>query len=367
MEVRVEMPSSTTSNEPNQVVLDGYIVPSKYLLRKATKIILSLAIVCGSAFRLVYMYIYFFRNCKSPTKLKIIGCVHDMAVAIDLVGTILVVIFGFKWDNFREFISTIQLLSLETEELAVRTIKKNRRIVQVLLSVAFIVFMICFFVNEKTKSIGIVNPFVFNLLVLHTAIIRFFVLFLINMICNICFRLKASFDDINSQICDLKNTSDQSFGYLFHKIRDLRQKYSYAVRSTQSAEKFLRSIITLYYIKYFNYNTMNIVMSFGPKTHISAIWLLFISITTLHFIILTYNLVEVSNVSRKGMEDLYELSFKLNTFESCHENDIFIARMALSDVGFTFANLFTINNSFITSLLTLSFTIIITLAGFIYQ
>ncbi|XP_025017063.1 uncharacterized protein LOC112539090 [Tetranychus urticae] len=187
------------------------------------------------------------------------------------------------------------------------------------------------------------------------------------MICNICCCLKAAFNQINTQITTLNTTSDHSNDHLFDRIKDLRQKYSYAVRSTQSAEKLFRCYITIFYMQYFSYVTMNSVMSFGPETSIDPFWLLYILLDTMHFIILTHHLVSVSNLSREGLEDLYELSFKLNTAESRHENDIFIARMALSDVGFTFANLFTINNNFITSLFTLSLTIIITLASFLYQ
>uniref|UniRef100_T1JU70 Gustatory receptor n=1 Tax=Tetranychus urticae TaxID=32264 RepID=T1JU70_TETUR len=367
LKVTVEMTFPTALNEPDQVILDGYIVPSKYLLRQITKILLLLTIAYSSAFRIAYMYIYLLRNCKLTTKLMIIDCAHATIVAINVLLTVLMLLFAFDWNHFRKFISHIKSLSLETDRLTVRTIKQNRRITQALLIVTFIIYMIIFYTQQKAISIDTVNPFVFNLLCFHEMLIRFVFLFFLNMICNICFWLKAAFNHINSQISDLHDTSDQSFGHLFCKIRDLRQKYSYAVRSTQSAEKLFRWFITLYYIEYFTYNIVNIVMSLGPKMNIDSIWLLFISIATLYFIILTYYLVSVNNLSREGLEDLYELSFKLNTAQSCHENDIFIARMALSDVGFTFANLFTINNNFITSVFTLSFTIIITLASFIYQ
>ncbi|XP_015784530.1 uncharacterized protein LOC107362047 [Tetranychus urticae] len=351
----------------NQVILDGYILPSKYILGPAIKIVLLLTSAYGSAFQLSWMSFYLFSNCRYTSKILLLEFSFHTTDVINLLFTCLVIVFGFNMDHFREFISTIQLLHIETDSFAVRKIKRNRRIIQALLSVAFTIYMTLYIITAKGLSIHTDNPFVFILRCFHAGLFRFGSLFHLNMICNICFCLKAAFNQINSQIANLNKLSDQSFGHLFHKIRDLRQKYSYAVRSTQSAEQLFRYYITRFYMEYFAFVTMNIVMSFGRKTRFDSSWFLYMLIDAILFILLTYNLVSVNNLSRKGMEDLYELSFKLNTFESCHENDIFIARMALSDVGFTFANLFTINNSFITSLFTLSLTIIITLASFIYQ
>uniref|UniRef100_T1JU79 Gustatory receptor n=1 Tax=Tetranychus urticae TaxID=32264 RepID=T1JU79_TETUR len=353
-------------NTLNQVILDGYILPSKYILGPAIKIVLLLTSAYGSVFQLSWISIHLFRTCRYTTKILLFQCLHNSLDVIILLCTCLMVLFGFNMNHFRKFISTIQL-ALETDRYAVRGIKKNRRIIRVLLTVAFIIFAIMYIITVRALSIHTDNIFVFILRFFHAALFRFGSLFHLNMICNMCFFLKAAFNQINSQINDLNTTTHRSLDHLFYKIRDLRQKYSYAVRSTQSAEQLFRWYITRFYMEYFSYITMNIVMSFGPKTSINFVWLIFMLIDTILFILLTYNLVSVNNLSREGLEDLYELSFKLNKFESCHENDIFIARMALSDVGFTFANLFSINNSFITSLFTLSLTIIITLASFIYQ
>uniref|UniRef100_T1KPA4 Gustatory receptor n=1 Tax=Tetranychus urticae TaxID=32264 RepID=T1KPA4_TETUR len=348
------------------MILDGLILPSKYILGPATKILLLFTAAFCPAFRIVYAVIYSFPLCNYTTKISIFECVYTALEVIALSLAIVMVMFGFNLDYFKNFISTIELLSIESEGSTVQTMKRNRRRNTIILLLAFIgTIIVCTtYMEQEIRNLGHLKVI---LLAINEVCIAFGLFFLLNMTCNICICLQVAFNQINSQIAVLNETSNQMFNHSFHEIRNLRQKYSYAVRSTQNAEKLLRYFITLFYIEYFSFNIMNIVRSFEPKTHIDPIWLFVMLCQTIQLVILTYNLVSVNNLSRQGLEDLYELSFKLNSIHLYHENDIFIARMALSDVGFTFANLFTINNSFITSMFTLSLTLIIALASFIYN
>uniref|UniRef100_T1JU81 Gustatory receptor n=1 Tax=Tetranychus urticae TaxID=32264 RepID=T1JU81_TETUR len=361
------MSKTESLNTANEVISDGYLVPSKYILGPAIKIVLLLSVAYASTFQLSYHSISLVHTCRYSTKILIFQCLHEGLAVVNLLLFVLVVLFAFNMDHFRKFISTFQLLLLETDTLAVREIKRSRQIMRALVYGIVILFVVMFIRRETGSTNHTDSTFVFIVRCFHEVLVRFGSLFHLNMICNICFCLKAAFKQINLQINDLNTTTHRSVDHLFYKIRESRQKYSYAVRSTQSAEKLFRYYITIFYTEYFSYFTMNIVTLFGPKAGLDSIWFLYMFLDTFLFILLTHNLVEVNNLSREGLEDLYELSFKLNTGDSRHENDIFIARMALSDVGFTFANLFTINNSFITSLFTLSLTLIITLASFIYQ
>uniref|UniRef100_T1KPA3 Gustatory receptor n=1 Tax=Tetranychus urticae TaxID=32264 RepID=T1KPA3_TETUR len=359
------MSSPTRTNPPKRIMLDGYILTSKYILGPVTKIILLFTIAFCAAFKIVLYFIYSFEFCNYSTKVLIFECVHVSIVIIILSLKVLMVVFGFNLDYFKKFISIIELLSIETNSTTVRTIKRNRQLNLNILVVSFMCSAILFtvYILPHIQKIGKIRA---TLLIIDEYFMVIGSLFLLNMICNICICLRAVFNEINSQITTMSETSNQLFTS-FREIRDLRKKYSHAVRSTQNAEKLFRCFITLFYVEYFSQNIVNIVRLFGPQAKIETLYLLAISIQTIQLILLTYNLVSVNNLSRQGLEDLYELSFKLNSIHLYHENDIFIARMALSDVGFTFANLFTINNSFITSMFTLSLTLIIALASFIYQ
>uniref|UniRef100_A0A158P549 Gustatory receptor n=1 Tax=Tetranychus urticae TaxID=32264 RepID=A0A158P549_TETUR len=359
------MSSPTRPSPPKRIILEGYILPSKYILGPAIKILLLFTTAFCPACRIVYASIYTLPLCNYNSKISIFDCVHSSLEVIILSLVILMVLFGFNLDYFKKFISTIELLSIEFNSSTVGTIKRNRRRNTIILLIPFIsnVIVCMVYTESEIQNAGIFKVF---LIVINQVCIIFGLFFFLNMTCNICICLQATFNEINSQIAALNQTDNQLF-YSFHEIRTLRKKYSYAVRSTKNAEKLFRYFITIFYVEYFSLNIMNIVRSFEPETKIGPIWLASILIQTAQLLILTYNLVSVNNISRQGLEDLYEFSFKLDTIHLYHENDIFIARMALSDVGFTFANLFTINNSFITSMFTLSLTIIIALASFIYH
>uniref|UniRef100_T1KPB6 Gustatory receptor n=1 Tax=Tetranychus urticae TaxID=32264 RepID=T1KPB6_TETUR len=354
--------SPTRPIRPKRIFLDGYILPSKYILGPVTKIILLFTFAFCPAFKIVFYSINAFKICNYTTKVSIFECVHLSLVIIILSLKVLLVLFGFDLDYFEKFTSTIELVSIDTNN---NTIKRNRRLNLNIIAICFISYAILSWIYTLPyrKKLGIINV---TLLIFAESSILLGSLFLHNMICNICVCLRAAFNEINAQIAALNETSNQLFNS-FLEIRNLRKKYSHAVRSTQNAEKLFRYFITLFYIEYFSNNIMNIVRLFGPQAKIEPLYLLAISVQTIRLLVLTYNLVSVNNSSHQGLEDLYELSFKLNSIHLYHENDIFIARMALSDVGFTFANLFTINNSFITSMFTLSLTIIIALASFIYN
>uniref|UniRef100_T1KPB0 Gustatory receptor n=1 Tax=Tetranychus urticae TaxID=32264 RepID=T1KPB0_TETUR len=350
----------TSPNFPKQMILDGFILPSKYILGSVTKIFLLFTFACFSALKIVVYSIYALPFCNYTTRVSIFECVHVSIAVIISSLKVLLILFGFDLNYFKKFIATIESLSISPDH---RTIKRNRRLSLIILVITFTGYSTLCIIYRLSS---IQNLFEATLLILCDIFIEFGLLFLLNMICNICICLKAAFNEINSQIADLNETPKQVFNS-FHEIRNLRKRYSYAVRATKHADKLYRYFITIFFVEYFSYNIMNIVRSFGPKTHIDPFWLFVMLCQTIHLLILTYNLVSVNNLSRQGLEDLYELSFKLNSIHLYHENDIFIARMALSDVGFTFANLFTINNSFITSMFTLSLTIIIALTSLIYQ
>uniref|UniRef100_T1KPA1 Gustatory receptor n=1 Tax=Tetranychus urticae TaxID=32264 RepID=T1KPA1_TETUR len=359
------MSSPTRSDPPKQIILEGYILPSKYILGPVTKIFLLFTIAFCPAFKIAVYSIDVFQNYGYTTKISIFEWVDPCIFLIILSLKVFVVLFGFNPDYFKKFISTVEPLSIEFNSATVGKIKRNRRLNLNILAASFICYSILsmVYVSPYMKILGTTRV---TLLIIDEIFIVFGSLFLYNMVCNICICLHAAFNEINAQIAALNETSNQLFNS-FREIRSLRKKYSHAVRSTKYAEKLVRCFITLFYIEYFSYNIMNIVKLFGPQAKIEPIYLSSICMQTIHLMLLTYNLVSVNNLSRQGLEDLYELSFKLNSIHLYHENDIFIARMALSDVGFTFANLFTINNSFITSMSTLSLTLIIALASFIYH
>ncbi|XP_025016526.1 uncharacterized protein LOC112538812 [Tetranychus urticae] len=143
--------------------------------------------------------------------------------------------------------------------------------------------------------------------------------------------------------------------------------YSCAVRSSQEAEKFARHYIALFYSQFILFNINNIVDLLGQKRETSLAFILFMALDIITAGYLTLNLVAVNKVSTEGMEDLYEISYDLKSYNLQNENNLFLNRMLWHNVGFTVSNLFLINPNFITALLSFALTIALTMANYLYK
>uniref|UniRef100_T1K3R7 Gustatory receptor n=1 Tax=Tetranychus urticae TaxID=32264 RepID=T1K3R7_TETUR len=188
-------------------------------------------------------------------------------------------------------------------------------------------------------------------------------LLIIREIIGVSIYLQVAFKLVNSRVDSLmsKQAIDPN------SLKSYRRHYSYAVKATRSVENYFRCYVTFFYVQYACYNIMNIVCAFGPHPSKNIFWLFHFIVDTLLMIYLTIKLVSVNFLSRKSLDNLYEISFELDTMELKYENAIFMGRVLFTDVGFTFANLFTINTQFIASMMTLSLTIILALANFLYE
>ncbi|XP_053205312.1 uncharacterized protein LOC128389706 [Panonychus citri] len=152
---------------------------------------------------------------------------------------------------------------------------------------------------------------------------------------------------------------------MLQQLKKIRSDYSYAVLASQSIEKFARYFITVSYINCGVFGVVNAVFAFGHVKNV--IWILFMVTDSILVAYLTVRLVSINQIATYGLEDLYNISFSLRTQQLQYENDTLINRMLWKNVGFTFGNLFVINTNFITSMFTLTLTLSITLANFLYQ
>uniref|UniRef100_T1KUH2 Gustatory receptor n=1 Tax=Tetranychus urticae TaxID=32264 RepID=T1KUH2_TETUR len=186
-------------------------------------------------------------------------------------------------------------------------------------------------------------------------------LLILREIVDVCIHLQAAFKLVNSKVNSLLNNQPTNLA----SLTCCRLNYSYAVKATKAVENYFRYFVTFYFVKYACYSIINIVLTFGGSN--DTYWIFHTIVETLLMIYLTVYLVSVNLLSRKCLDSLYELSFKMKRLDMKYENEIFIGRVLFTDVGFTFANLFTINTQFIASMFTLSLTIILALANFLYQ
>uniref|UniRef100_T1KUG9 Gustatory receptor n=1 Tax=Tetranychus urticae TaxID=32264 RepID=T1KUG9_TETUR len=188
-------------------------------------------------------------------------------------------------------------------------------------------------------------------------------IFILREIADVCIHLQAAFKLVNSKVNSL--VENQSIN--LESLLLCRRYYSYAVKATKSVENYFRYYVTFYFVQYACYNIMNIVDAFGDRSSMDIYWVLHTISDTILMIYLTTKFVSLNLLPQESLENLCELSFKIKRLDMKYENEIFIGRVLSTDVGFTFANLFTINTQFIASMLTLSLTIILALANFLYQ
>uniref|UniRef100_T1KUH1 Gustatory receptor n=1 Tax=Tetranychus urticae TaxID=32264 RepID=T1KUH1_TETUR len=182
-------------------------------------------------------------------------------------------------------------------------------------------------------------------------------LLILREVVDVCIHLQAAFKLVNSKVSSLVNNQSINLKSLIC----CRRYYTHAVKATKSVENYFRCFVTFYFIQYAFHNIMNIVNAFGGRSSMDIYWMFHTINDTLLMIYLTVNLVSINLLSRESLDNLYELSFKMKRMDMKYENEIFIGRK-ITDVGFTFANLFTINTQFIVSMFTLSLTIILALA-----
>ncbi|XP_025015962.1 uncharacterized protein LOC112538537 [Tetranychus urticae] len=139
--------------------------------------------------------------------------------------------------------------------------------------------------------------------------------------------------------------------------------YSLAVRASVHLEDFARfEIAHLYTIATIS-NFTNIYTIYGENSSLrrKLISCLFMCGDAVYIIYITIIMMRVNTVSYEESETLYELSLLNEPDNLNREIELFLYRVSKNDVGFTFLNLFVINPSFISSVITLFTTFILTL------
>uniref|UniRef100_T1KAD5 Gustatory receptor n=1 Tax=Tetranychus urticae TaxID=32264 RepID=T1KAD5_TETUR len=267
--------------------------------------------------------------------------------------------FALDWKAFAAYIEQLSRVELDKDEESVKRINRERRIKNCVFFLSLISYImittIRFLAGTRTEIHNL-----FTLLVDSSMHIGHF--FLLNLIVDLCVCLKAAFQYINHHLAHFQISSPDP---MLSELRRNRIMYSCTIRASKEAEKFARHYIAWFYFQFILFNIVNIVDLLGQKGETSIAFVLFMALDIINTAYLTLKLVAVNSVSTDGMEDLYEISFDLKSYNLQNENNLFLNRMLWRNVGFTFSNLFLINPNFITSLLSFSLTIALMIANFL--
>uniref|UniRef100_T1K9I0 Gustatory receptor n=1 Tax=Tetranychus urticae TaxID=32264 RepID=T1K9I0_TETUR len=272
-----------------------------------------------------------------------------------------IVTFALDWKAFANFAKQLSRVELDKDEESVKQINKQRRIKNWF----FLISLIAYTVITSTRYMPQLRTEIYAVFLLFVDIVMHIGnFFLVHLIVDLCICLKAAFQYINQHLAHFQITSPN---LMLSEMRRNRSLYTRTIRASQEAEKFARHYIAWFYFQFFLFNLVNIVNILGGKSETSIAFFLYmvLDITTAAY--LTLNLVAVNKVSTEGMEDLYEISYDLKSYNLHNENNLFLNRMLWRNVGFTFSNLFLINPNFVTSLLSFSLTIALTMANFLYK
>ncbi|XP_053205405.1 uncharacterized protein LOC128389800 isoform X2 [Panonychus citri] len=150
---------------------------------------------------------------------------------------------------------------------------------------------------------------------------------------------------------------DENRPDLLKRIYNTRLTYIEGIQITRKLDCYLSIFITCFYVQ----STIICYLNFVEIFHDNTPFLLknlFISGQAFYIIFITCHFVYVNCLSVKCYDQVYQLSLCSSISQQVTtEVNFFLDRINRQDLGFTFANLFVITPSFVSSLATISLTL----------
>uniref|UniRef100_T1L360 Gustatory receptor n=1 Tax=Tetranychus urticae TaxID=32264 RepID=T1L360_TETUR len=150
-------------------------------------------------------------------------------------------------------------------------------------------------------------------------------------------------------------------------IQDLRVKYVLTHRLVKKLGSFLNPClfgIFSYYVSILNVKIYNILFIEHEQSDLILLLIdCFGTIAELFLLIIP--IAAITTKSREFYTTLYKLTFRTDSFKDLNEISLFLYRMSLNNIGFTFGGIFMITRDFISSLIAVTVTIIIAIPFFI--
>uniref|UniRef100_T1KI58 Gustatory receptor n=1 Tax=Tetranychus urticae TaxID=32264 RepID=T1KI58_TETUR len=169
-------------------------------------------------------------------------------------------------------------------------------------------------------------------------------------------------------ICSVFVRVNQRLAYLIKhpdstedNMKSIRLLHCIGSQLTRKADQFIRYFLATSYTLQVSFILINLYRSIYLSETLGDYFISVSSLTAVSSItaFVTYNAVKVNNLASKGFHHTYRLSFTKNCPNHFAEASLLMYRMGRNDIGLTFANLFTITASFVTSLATLCITFIL--------
>uniref|UniRef100_T1JW31 Gustatory receptor n=1 Tax=Tetranychus urticae TaxID=32264 RepID=T1JW31_TETUR len=174
---------------------------------------------------------------------------------------------------------------------------------------------------------------------------------IIQFIIECCLHTQICFKMVEDQIESLK-MSDSSLN--FEEMQRIRQLYDAAIGKTRKLDSLLFWILPVYYffcIGSFQLNLIFIIYEYQP------LHLMFMVREVVALILVTFHIANINRLANAAFNQVYSLSYKVESIEMQNEIRFFFTRIKRGDVGLTILKIVLITPTFVTSFGTLLLTI----------
>uniref|UniRef100_T1KAN4 Gustatory receptor n=1 Tax=Tetranychus urticae TaxID=32264 RepID=T1KAN4_TETUR len=270
----------------------------------------------------------------------IVFCFHNINRAI--------IVYSVYWNrdnyidcfNHFEFNANINTISPSL----IKYLAKNRLIISTLLLSAFVCYSIA-----VIMALIEFHPQIWHFIIKMSAITCYY--FYLNFYVESCLYIQSCFMQVEHQI-DLVNHSNSTLSLA--KVRQVRRLYCIAIETTEKLNSLLLPATATYFVLSLivNHYVFSNVISF-PSLRVT---LMFIAEFTAFFVV-TYHIIYVNHLAVRIYEKVYSFSFKTDAVNVSKEIQLLLTRIARTDVGLTWLNIFVITPTCVTSLATISLTI----------
>uniref|UniRef100_T1KI59 Gustatory receptor n=1 Tax=Tetranychus urticae TaxID=32264 RepID=T1KI59_TETUR len=318
-------------------------------------IFLSLVVSIGSF--IMYVAYKNFLTCETLAEKNL--CILQFLNGFSVINVYFFLLFVCDWKRFVEFKEIWSQTGLQNDPETINNIKsqlrKYRRFICVINGVFTVPATLSIYQSDLSFKPKDAYEFILIscLSLIYSALIGLVTDFPIQLALFIC----SVFTRVNQRLAYLIEHPDSTED----NMRSIRLLHSIGSQLTLKADQFIRYFLATSFSLYVLFILINlyriIYLSYTLTDYFISMSILIAVMSMTAFI--TYNAVKINYLASKGFHHTYQLSFTKNSSNHIAEASLLMYRMGRNDIGLTFANLFTITASFVTSLATLCITFIL--------
>uniref|UniRef100_T1JW26 Gustatory receptor n=1 Tax=Tetranychus urticae TaxID=32264 RepID=T1JW26_TETUR len=177
-----------------------------------------------------------------------------------------------------------------------------------------------------------------------------------------CLYIQSCFLQVETQIQRLSNSES---ALTLDDVRRVRRLYCIAIENTEKINSLSMPVIAFYFVISIVESHFAFVYAIANPTGYT---LLSCVAELCSFSLTVYYMIYTNHLATRIYEQVYSFSFRTDSMIVSKEIQIFLTRIALANVGFTFLDIFVITPTCATSLATISLTIALatpTLASYV--